>query len=161
MKKFLLLLIALGIGFVYWFMQPEQQIKRKTKRVLSMFTVSEESAPGRSQALFADSLFATKIKLQVSSNIARKIPRLNSYSLNRDTISMASQNVSNTFKQLEHSINQLEIKKLSDAKYQAHFQQKIELKLKKVPVYHTLNCQTTFTFEKKADKLVITTIELK
>ena len=78
MKKFIILsLLAASIGGgAYWFFSPEQQLKRKSSRILDAFTLdgSEGNISSSSGALFADSLFADKVKIK--SNQGNKIKKI-------------------------------------------------------------------------------------
>lgn len=143
-------------------MQPTQQLKRKTKRVLSMFSLSEgENSSNSTNALFVDSLFSEQVKLSTEGKLSLLLPRVNSVSISQDNIMAGMQHLSSTFSKIEHKTHNLSVQTNDNRVYKVTFDHQMSFKLKSIRGNHNIHSKTTFTFQKETEGFQITAISIK
>ena len=167
MKKLgiLALVITIIAGGLFWFFHPNQQLKRKSQRVLDSFTVEtgDSVAGGTSSAIFADSLFAPTVIVELDpslSVLSHVLGRFKLKTLNRDTITSGIQSVNRYAKLLTHDPSEFKVTEVSDSIYTVTFRDKIKIETKKRSIKANVDTKIIYTFTKTEGALKISKIQL-
>jgi len=159
------LVIAIIAGGMFWFFQPNQQLKRKSQRVLDSFTVEagDGVAGAASTAIFADSLFAPTVTVEIDPSLSAlriALGRFKQTSLNRDTITSGVQSVHRYAKVLTHDPSEFKVIEVSDSTYTVTFRDKIKIETKKSSIKVNVDIKIIYTFTKTEGALKISKIQL-
>ena len=166
-KSIILFLVAASIaGGAYWFFSPEQQLKRKSTRILESFTLdgTEGNISSSSGALFADSLFADSVKVE-SGEIGlfgKYLGFRASRTVQKDTITRAIQGLPRHLETISHQHGDFTYKKIDDNNHQISFDHTLAIKFKK-PIARSTDAKffTTFTFLNTEDGLRLKAVTLE
>ena len=156
MKKIGLLLI-LAIALVaggLWFFSPEQQLKRKTNRIIKAFTIEgdESGIASTTGALFLDSLFhdVVHVEAEAIDGLRQLLSLSPSKSIPLAHITSGRQSLPRYCSQFTHKLDAFSYEKIDNKNYHVSFDHSFTIVTKKpLKMTQTADIHTTFVFLKK------------
>ena len=119
--------------------------------------------PLPSTAIFADSLFAPTVRVEIDpslSTLKLALDRFKQNSLSRDTITSGIQSIHRYAKVLTHDPSGFTVTEVSDSIYTVTFRDKIKIETKKFSIKVNVDTKIIYTFTKIEGALKISKIQL-